>query len=661
MRNFLLSATCLRAVLAASNATSLPREHPSSGATSTSYISTSLDQTRNGTSAYYYSSAGPSVTFNRTTAAPPPSMTIFSSNGNFTTPNCTMVDPERRGVCYHFWTKFPIIEHTELGLSLGASTMATMDGDSSATTTAHERTSIGIFMPLEKVTATALLPTQTIAPMEPVSSVGPASGGAGVDNEGGNTIVQILTAVVLPDEAPTSTPVEAQAEGTSTLGDAILPQTSAGQDLGANSIGGIIASVLAGGGYGADQTATGSYAVVTNAYEPPGYPAAAPVVTVAGHEVTADTSGNYAIGSQTLVPGGSAVVTAGTTYSLSPSGTSLAVNGAEEPVRIGMAGPALTFAGHAVTADTAGDYVIGSQTLVPGAPAIVADGTTYSLSPSGSRLAVDGVEQPVDVGTAAPALTLASHTITADKSGDYVIGTETLVPGASAIVVGGTTYSLSPSGTSLAVNGVKQPVKTGEESVTAASADAYFSADGQIFPLGPSGVVISGSTLAAGHQITVAGTTYSLESSETALVVNGVTEMLQYATMEPVLTLGSNVYTEISATPGFVIGSQTLRSGGTVTVGLSSVVETLRMMVGQNGATDIVFGTTSTLIVEVSSRPTLGVLSEATGASMSLAAEASGATAASPPSVMTNVTAEVLKLELTAGLLVVVSMFVTWL
>lgn len=50
---------------------------------------------------------------------------------------------------------------------------------------------------------------------------------------------------------------------------------------------------------------------------------------------------------------------------------------------------------------------------------------------------------------ASPALVLAGATVTPDSSGKYVIGSATLVAGSSAVVVGGTTYSLDLAPASL--------------------------------------------------------------------------------------------------------------------------------------------------------------------------------------------------------------------
>ena len=82
-------------------------------------------------------------------------------------------------------------------------------------------------------------------------------------------------------------------------------------------------------------------------------------------------------------------------------------------------------------------------------------------------------------------------------------------------------------------------------------------------------VVITSDTLVPGSQTIVAGTTFSLLPTPSALVVNGSTAAMviptKYLTAPVVMTLGSTHFTQ-NADSGFVIGSQTLTRGGELTV-----------------------------------------------------------------------------------------------
>lgn len=121
--------------------------------------------------------------------------------------------------------------------------------------------------------------------------------------------------------------------------------------------------------------------------------------------------------------------------------------------------PVLTIGSNTVTANSEGQFVVGTQTLNPGGPAITVSGTTYSLGPSGTVLVVNGVSSTLansPAVTAAPALTIDGKTYAAtvkDGTTEYVLGAGTTLKPGDAITISGTTYSLDPKGTALVVNG----------------------------------------------------------------------------------------------------------------------------------------------------------------------------------------------------------------
>lgn len=78
--------------------------------------------------------------------------------------------------------------------------------------------------------------------------------------------------------------------------------------------------------------------------------------------------------------------------------------------------------------------LLGSKTLLPGSSAVVS-GKTYSLSPSGNAVVIDGASQ-------------------------YFIGTQTLVAGGAAVTISGTVVSLAAGGTSVVVGGSTEPVES---------------------------------------------------------------------------------------------------------------------------------------------------------------------------------------------------------
>nr|POE49141.1 hypothetical protein CFP56_32291 [Quercus suber] len=254
---------------------------------------------------------------------------------------------------------------------------------------------------------------------------------------------------------------------------------------------------------------------------------------------------------------------------------------------------------------TDGDAEIGSDgEEIPANPGKM---VTSQASASDSILVTEATGT-LQAEIAAPLLTVAGAIFTVDTPGGFVIGSQTLMAGSPALTVGGTTYSLSPAGSNVAVNGIVETIELAAIPSNGGQRYAYFDANGSTVTYGPTGVIIAGETLVPGSQTVLSSTTYSLALDQGVLVVNGVSESQQYVTHEPILTLGPNRYTENAADSGFPVGSQTLTLGGSLTVGSGSAVETLRMSVGQWGATEVALGTTSTVILADPSRATLGAL-----------------------------------------------------
>ena len=102
---------------------------------------------------------------------------------------------------------------------------------------------------------------------------------------------------------------------------------------------------------------------------------------------TVNPDGNYVIGTHTLQSTGAPYELQGTTYSLDAPGSALVVNGASTyavesirpPSRIPQAST-LTLNGVTATLDSASNYIVETQTLKPGGPAITVSGTRISLA-----------------------------------------------------------------------------------------------------------------------------------------------------------------------------------------------------------------------------------------------------------------------------------------
>jgi len=142
------------------------------------------------------------------------------------------------------------------------------------------------------------------------------------------------------------------------------------------------------------------------------------------------------MGSQTLVPG-SVVTVSGTAYS----------------VPLATPGPAVMTFGGTYIANSASAFILASQTLGPGG-VITISGTPLSL-PISAVYYLEGTSK-IPLATAAPkVLTYGGQVYTANSASDFVIAGQTLVPG-SVITVSGTQISVAVTPTDLVIGSSTQ-------------------------------------------------------------------------------------------------------------------------------------------------------------------------------------------------------------
>jgi len=251
-----------------------------------------------------------------------------------------------------------------------------------------------------------------------------------------------------------------------------------------------------------------------------------PVIIIASSTIATDSSSNFVFGSHTIIPGGSPTVISSSTFSLAPSGSALIVNGATSVIQ------------------------------PPPSPS-----TTYSASPPNLASIIAGAF------TGHPAITELSQTISADSFSQFIIGSQTLAPGSLPLTISGSTFSLAPSASAIIINGI-----TGALFVTPSPIPPILTINSQ--PLTPnpaSAYILSSQTLAPGSTpITIAGTTYSLFPSASALLINGHTSLLSPIPLtpqqpaNPVLTLPSSSLLTATATSAlvYILGTQILHPGG---------------------------------------------------------------------------------------------------
>jgi hypothetical protein len=153
--------------------------------------------------------------------------------------------------------------------------------------------------------------------------------------------------------------------------------------------------------------------------------------------------------------------------------------------------------------------------------------------------------------------------------------------------------SLSPA-TALIVNGI---TLTPPPAGPTAAAGPVLSLFGTTFIAANGGpeFIIAGQTLTPGGTIAVQGTTLSLAPTPTAIFINGAPQPVATITQAPAITIDG---TAVPLLPGgsFIIGTQTLRPGQTITVsGTTALFDAAMAYVVLNGATTTLLPATAGL------------------------------------------------------------------
>lgn len=176
-------------------------------------------------------------------------------------------------------------------------------------------------------------------------------------------------------------------------------------------------------------------------------PSALPSFTFEKKVITADSASNYVVDGQTITPGAPAITISGTPISLDPSTKNVVIGTntipLEQPPPLPL--PSFTIGNQLLTADSASHYIINSQTLTPGAPAITISGTPISLAPSSSYIAIGSTTIPLLDATTTPSpptIVINGQTITANSASQFLIDGYTLTPGAPVVTIDGTPVSV---------------------------------------------------------------------------------------------------------------------------------------------------------------------------------------------------------------------------
>lgn len=211
-------------------------------------------------------------------------------------------------------------------------------------------------------------------------------------------------------------------------------------------------------------------ALVSGSYTIPLTPSLSPnrpLITVGENTYTANSASYYIIGTQTLIAGAPAITVNGAPYSLAPLATALVSGSITIPLATASSDalPPITIAGTTYTANSASQYMIGTQTLIANSGPITINSTPYALSvgPSAEALYVGTSTSFLpsalpNTGSATPTISLLPNPT--DPSHGYIVDGQTLTPG-SEITVGGTKISLGAQGTDVVVGGTTEVVGLG--------------------------------------------------------------------------------------------------------------------------------------------------------------------------------------------------------
>lgn len=263
-------------------------------------------------------------------------------------------------------------------------------------------------------------------------------------------------------------------------------------------------------------------------------PYEAPLLTIGGQTYKSGPSENYIIDGQTLKPGGPPITVGGVDYALAPSAEGLISGGSTITLSSPQPQPPnlLTIGETVYTEDSNSNFVVGSQTLVPGGSPITINQTPYSLisAPSGIALIIGFKTSYLSpMTTKAALINIGGSVYAANAASEFIVGSQTLVPGGNAITINHTPYSLfmGPSGEALVIGSSTSFLGP---TTTAFHTPAVITIGSALYTANANSEFIIGTqTLSPGHAITVSGTRISLGAQETDVVVGTSTEAINLA------------------------------------------------------------------------------------------------------------------------------------
>ena len=252
-----------------------------------------------------------------------------------------------------------------------------------------------------------------------------------------------------------------------------------------------------------------------------------------------DSDPVYRVGEETLLPGGPTITIKNVPYALASSADAL-VSGSETLALAELpSAPTISeTSGQLYTADDTSRYLLGSKTILPGASAFVVD-VLYSIPSSANVIISNGnTASLVAKPGNPPVLTIAGQIITADARPRVTVDHQELIAGGSTITIISTPYALAPSGTALIA--------------------------------GSSTIAIKGDSLDISGELfasQISSASPASEGGELTFIIGSTTTILAASADGLVVTIDSTPYTANTAS-AFLIGTQNLVPGSSaLTIG----------------------------------------------------------------------------------------------
>jgi len=264
----------------------------------------------------------------------------------------------------------------------------------------------------------------------------------------------------------------------------------------------------------------------------------------AGQSIVRASSGGIIVGSFTVVPGSSLIISG---HTVSAGSSTAFIDGSANALPSSVGEVLHQSSNVQVTAAPNGDGILSA-----GGSPVTLSGTVYSkLSDGGIVASTPGVNLPT---TSRAVVQIAGTSFTALPTG-FAINGQSVAEGGSAVTVDGTVVSLGPSGLQIGSSTVPWTAEEASQSV--------FQVGGTAFTAASTGLMLAGHTLAeGGSAVTVDGTVISLGPSGLQIGSSTIPLNAEQTAEAPLSTFEIDGTSFTAAPTGFPLAGQTVADGG---------------------------------------------------------------------------------------------------